>query len=356
MSGDSDKTEEATEKKVQDAIERGETPVSRDAATAALFIVLALSLPMIAANARLLALSLAGLWEGAGSLRLNASADFFSLGTFIGGSALWVIAPAILGGALAGLSGSLVHGAPRVVLKRMKIDLSRLDPFQGAARVFGKKAWRRFFVSLIKLGVLSATAAVVLRGQYERMLSSAASNAGALAPLTLELCIELLTVLGLVASVIATLDIIFVKIDWRKNLRMTRQEVKEEYKEAQGDPLLKARRRSLALDRARRRMIADVDKATVVLVNPTHYAIAMRYVRTEGGAPLILAKGLDHLALKIRARAEEKQIPIVEDRELVRAMYDQVQIEQMIPPQFYRAIAHIINQIAHADAGARRPV
>lgn len=124
---------------------------------------------------------------------------------------------------------------------------------------------------------------------------------------------------------------------------MTRQEVKEELKQIEGDPLMKSRMRSLALDRRRRSMIASVAKATLVVANPTHYAIALRYVREEGGAPRVLAKGKDIIALRIRQVAEEHDIPVMEDKALARSLYNSVEVDRMIPPEFYRAVAQLIH-------------
>ncbi|MBX9874319.1 MAG: EscU/YscU/HrcU family type III secretion system export apparatus switch protein, partial [Beijerinckiaceae bacterium] len=129
---------------------------------------------------------------------------------------------------------------------------------------------------------------------------------------------------------------------WRRSLRMTKQEVKDEHKQAEGDPILKSRRLSLARDRARNRMMAAVPRATVIIANPTHYAVALRYVQEEGGAPLVLAKGTDLIALKIREIAEANDIPVVEDRALARSLHAAVQLDQMIPPEFYKVVAELL--------------
>jgi flagellar biosynthetic protein FlhB len=132
---------------------------------------------------------------------------------------------------------------------------------------------------------------------------------------------------------------------------MSRQELKEEFKQSEGDPFVKARMRSLAQDRARRRMIASVPKASFVIANPTHYAIALRFVREEGGAPMVLAKGKDLVALKIREVAERHGVPVLERKELARAMYDFVEVDKMIPQEFYRPVAELIHYL---DALATR--
>ena len=142
--------------------------------------------------------------------------------------------------------------------------------------------------------------------------------------------------------VLVAADLVWSRLFWSRDLRMTRQEVKDEMKQVDGDPLVKARMRSLARDRARKRMIAAVPRATFVVTNPTHYAMALRYVKEEGGAPMVIAKGQDLIALKIREIATEHSIPIIEDKLLARSLYKVVEVDKMIPPEFYKAIAEIV--------------
>jgi flagellar biosynthetic protein FlhB len=148
-------------------------------------------------------------------------------------------------------------------------------------------------------------------------------------------------------------DIVWSRFRWRADLRMTRQEVRDELRQSEGDPMIKARLRSLARDRARRRMIAAVPRATVVIANPTHYAIALKYERGRDGAPVVLAKGADLIALRIREVAGRHSVPIVEDKPLARAMYDVVEVGQWIPPEFYRAVAKILHLLYTRPSHAR---
>ena len=154
-------------------------------------------------------------------------------------------------------------------------------------------------------------------------------------------------VLGVVIAMalIAGVDLLWTRFHWMQELRMTKQEVKDEHKQAEGDPILKSRMRSLARDRARQRMMASVPRATLVIANPTHFSIALRYVREETAAPIVVAKGQDLVALKIREVAEEHGIPIFEDVTLARSMFKQVSVDSMIPPQFYQAVAELIRII-----------
>ncbi len=129
---------------------------------------------------------------------------------------------------------------------------------------------------------------------------------------------------------------------WQRDLRMSKQEVKDEFKQTEGDPLVKAKMRSIAKDRLRKQMMAAVPRATMILANPTHYAIALRYDQSENDAPMVLAKGTDLIALRIREIAEKNRIEVVIDKALTRAMYDHVEINQTIPAEFYRAVANLL--------------
>ena len=140
-------------------------------------------------------------------------------------------------------------------------------------------------------------------------------------------------------------DLAWSRILWRRDHRMSKQEVKEELRQAEGDRMIKARLRSLRLDRSRKRMLSAVPRATMVVVNPTHYAVALRYVRAEGGAPIVVAKGADFIALKIRSIAEDHAIPVVEDKPLARSLYAAVDVDRPIPAEFYRAVAEIVHLI-----------
>jgi flagellar biosynthetic protein FlhB len=150
----------------------------------------------------------------------------------------------------------------------------------------------------------------------------------------LSLCVAATTAVTLAILVIAIADFTWTRIHWRRDLRMSRHELREEVKQAEGDRMLKARLRSLRLDRARRNMMKAVPKATMVIVNPTHYAVAMRYVRSEG---------VDLVALKIREIAFENGVPVIEDRPLARSLYEAVSVDATIPAEFYRAVAEIVH-------------
>jgi flagellar biosynthetic protein FlhB len=157
--------------------------------------------------------------------------------------------------------------------------------------------------------------------------------------------VNILMAIVFVMAAIAAADFIWSRFHWRRDLRMSKQEVKDEFKQSEGDPIVKSRLRSLARDRSRKRMIAAVPRATLIIANPTHFSIALKYVREEDSAPLVLAKGQDLVALKIREIAKQHNIPIFEDVALARSMYKQVSVDSVIPSQFYQAVAELVRVV-----------
>jgi flagellar biosynthesis protein FlhB len=252
----------------------------------------------------------------------------------------------------AGLASTFLQNAPRLVLKRIQPDLARISLANGWRRIFGSHGRTEFLKSVAKLISVTLVLWVVLRSQRNALTGAMLLDPDAIPGLILMIATRLLTAVCAITVVLLAADLVWVRAFWRKEIRMTKQEIKDELKEAEGDPLRKARLRSLALDRRRKSMIAAVPRATLVIANPTHYAVALRYVREEGGAPVVISKGQDFIALKIREIAEQHAIPIIEDKSLARSMYNGVEVDRPIPPEFYKAVAEIIH-ILYAKSGRR---
>ncbi|MGB8279225.1 MAG: EscU/YscU/HrcU family type III secretion system export apparatus switch protein [Methylovirgula sp.] len=338
------KTEEATEKKIRDELDRGNVPVSREVTTftfmAGLLLILAFFLKDGAFKTTF---ALARLLDHASGWRLRNGADVSALGQAL----LMSIAPlfipifVILIG--ANLAASIAQNAPRLVFERLRPDPSRISPSEGWHRIFGARGQIEFLKSLAKFLAVSAVIFALLQMDRSQFTGAMFVEPEALPGLITALAIRFVSGVAIATLLLVTADLVWSRVHWRQELRMTRQEVKEELKQIEGDPLMKSRMRSLALDRRRRSMIASVAKATLVVANPTHYAIALRYVREEGGAPRVLAKGKDIIALRIRQVAEEHDIPVMEDKALARSLYNSVEVDRMIPPEFYRAVAQLIH-------------
>ena len=322
------KTEEATEKKIHDAVERGDVPVSREvpilASLAAILIALVFIVPprteaFVGALMRFL--------DDASGWRLERSNDVLALAGIVGVAAVEFVIPVVTLLMIAGLIASAAQNPPRFVPDRIMPDLSRISPGAGFVRIFGLRGWTEFLKSLLKIFAVGVLVTLILSGQrlllddldVRRRRRSAATGAQAVSRRGRR---------GAGGDAGRRLGgSCWARIHWRRDQRMSRHELKEELRQTEGDRLMKARLRSLRLDRSRKRMLAAVPRATMVVANPTHYAVAMRYVRAEGGAPMVLAKGVDLIALKICEIAEQNNVPIVEDRPLARALYAAVSVD-----------------------------
>ena len=337
------KTEEPTDKKMRDAIEGGSVPFSREAATlASLLAILVITGFFLVDGVTHLNSTLLRLIDNPGAWSLESYGDAEGLFQAIGFDAARILLPAVIVLAAAGILSSVLQNAPQLVLKRIQPELSRLSLSSGWKRIFGGNARVEFLKALFKLSVVCALGVMTLRSANKDVVNALFMEPSALPSLALDMASHLVATLAVATLVLVAADLVWSRVSWQRDLRMTRQEIKDELKQADGDPIVKARLRSLARDRMRKRMIAAVPRATVVIANPTHYAVALRYVREEGGAPLVIAKGQDLIALKIREIAEAHGIPVIEDKPLARSLYKAVEVDKMIPPEFYKAVAEIV--------------
>lgn len=349
MADDTDKeskTEEATEQKIRDALEKGNMPFSRETpilAGVASFLVIAV---FVAAPATTkLAVFLRELIDRPEDWVLNSAEDasrLFSVLALAVGAALvpvFIIIP------LAGIASSAFQNAPRIVGERIRPQASRISPLKGWPRIFGRSGQVEFLKSVAKFLAASLIVFIVFFQGNSLFTDAIATEPSALPEFLRENMVRLLVANVLAITAIAAFDLAWSRIHWRQELRMTRQEVKDELKQSEGDPLVKSRLRSLGRDRARRRMISAVPTATLIVANPTHFSVALRYKPNEDAAPVVVAKGQDLIALKIREVAAQHSIPVFEDVPLARALYKQVNVDQMIAPEFYKAVAELIRII-----------
>ncbi|MDH6256533.1 flagellar biosynthesis protein FlhB [Bradyrhizobium sp. BR13661] len=337
------KTEEPTEKKVRDALEQGNIPVSREASMfasmAALMVIQAF---LIGQGVQQLTPTLKGFLDDPDGYPLSNAADALNLLTVVGLEALRFLMPLVVILSVFGLASSLLQNAPQLVLQRILPDVSRISPASGWNRIFGTQGLVEFAKSMFKLASVTAVVCFVLRSSEARAFEAMYTDPVALPEMILTIAMRIVSAICIATIVLVAIDLAWARFHWRRELRMTKQEIKDEHKQAEGDPLIKARLRSLARDRSRQRMIAAVPRATLVIANPTHFAIALRYSRDENPAPLVVAKGMDVIALKIREVAEKSRIPVIENKALARALYEAVQVDQVIPAEFFRPVAEII--------------
>jgi flagellar biosynthesis protein FlhB len=349
------KTEEPTEKKIRDAVDKGQLPHSKEAAIFASFAAI-LVFTVFFAKDSVTGLSgfLSTFLEKPEAWPLETEADIVNLFRVVFLEAAKAIAAVMILLVVAGIGASVLQHAPAVVLDRIAPQFSRISIGAGWKRLFGVQGWAEFGKSVGKLVLALAFVIFALRQAEHRLLLGMVTQPIAFGMVIREIAISMLTALTFAMLVIAGADLFWSRFSWRRELRMSRQEIKDELKQSDGDPIVKSRMRSLARDRARRRMMKAVPRATLVIANPTHYSIALKYVREEDAAPVVLAKGQDLVALRIREIAAANGIPVFEDVALARSMYKQVSVDSVIPPQFYQAVAELV-RIVYASKGRPRP-
>ncbi|BCH60714.1 flagellar biosynthesis protein FlhB [Agrobacterium vitis] len=349
------KTESPSEKKMRDAAEHGNLPISREAplfaTTLAFYIYFVFFMPQ---GVSTLYQTLRDLMEKPDQWIIGTGTDVISLFVHLGWSMAAMLGPALLLFMLFGLTQSFAQHLPSFVLDRITPKMERLSLIGGIGRMFSVMGFVEFGKSLFKIIVVAIIMFVSMRGQYFGTLDAMLSDPQIIFVKLSDIVQEMLVIVLFATGLLTVMDLGWQRYNWYQKLRMTRQEVKDEHKQSQGDPVVKARQRSAQRDQARRRMMNNVPRATMIITNPTHFAVALRYVRTEMEAPIVLAKGQDLIALKIREIAEENNIPIFEDPPLARSMFAQVSVDSVIPPIFYKAVAEIVQRLYAADSKNKR--
>jgi len=347
------KTEEPTSRKLADARKRGDVVKSQDVASLA--VLAGVGLVLLAGGgwiARSMAQSLLPFIAHPEAIDLTGEGAVGVMGAAAtaGAPVLLVLAVA----AIAGAAGNLMQTGLLWAPSKLAPELSKLDPMQGLKRLFGMENLINFLKSLAKLGAVAGLTWMVLKPRLKELQAMPGLDPAAILPLSTEVLRTLLFAVLAFSAALAGLDWFLARQRFMARMRMTREEVKRDHRESDGDPHVKGRQKQIRAQRARQRMIQNVPKATVVVTNPTHYAVALRYVQGETAAPVCVAKGVDRVALKIREIAAEHEIAIVEDPPLARALYAAIDVDEAIPHEHYQAVAQIIGFIMSGGARGSR--
>jgi flagellar biosynthetic protein FlhB len=223
-------------------------------------------------------------------------------------------------------------------------SLEKISPLKGLKRIFSLRSLSEFIKGLLKIGIVGLIVYAVVTPSVGDLHKLIGMEMVQLLAVISELLIRLLFTVFAAMVVITLADVLYQRYEHIKGLRMSRQEIKDEMRESEGDPMIKGRLRQLRMERARKRMMAEVPKADVVVTNPTHYAVALKY-DAQMASPKVVAKGVDKVAQKIREIAAENDVPVVENPPLARGLYAAVDIDQEITPEFYKAVAEVIGYI-----------
>jgi flagellar biosynthetic protein FlhB len=353
MADDTDpdsQTEDPTQKRLDDALERGDVAKSQEINT--WFVIAGATMVISTFSGSIgdgimmpLRNLIANSWmistDGASLIRLAQQLEFAIIAAI--GVPLLMLALAAIAGNL--LQHRLVWSAESLTPK-----LSKISPGAGFKRIFGKQAAANFLKGIGKLVALGAVMTMILWPERHRMEAMVKLDPSAMLGATTTLTVHLLGAVVAALAVVALADYLFQYRSWFQRQKMSLQEIKEEFKQSEGDPHIKGKLRQLRQQRSRKRMMAAVPKASVVITNPTHFSVALSYERGMT-APICVAKGADNLAFKIREIAREHDIPIVENVPLARSLYATVEIDEEIPVEHYHAVAEIIGYVMRLKSG-----
>lgn len=347
-----DRTEAATPRRQQRAREEGRVPVSREVASLA-GLGAGLLMLVMAAPASLARL-VAGLRVFLGQAgALDVSDRGGAVLRQAGLAALGAVGPLVLGVMLAGAGGVLLQTGFLLNLTALRPDVGRLSPMAGLRRMLGPDSLVEAMKSIAKIGVLGVAIWFMLSDDVRMLATSPLSDVPGLVELIGRGVVRVLLAVVAVQAAIAGADLFWVRFRHLRGIRMSREDIRDEAKESEGDPKIKARIRQIRTQRARRRMLAAVPQATVVVTNPTHYAVALAYDRAKNAAPRVLAKGVDSMAARIRETAQAHGVPLVANPPLARALY-RVELDADIPAEHFQAVAEIIAYVWRLSRGVRR--
>lgn len=339
---DQEKTEEPTGKKIEDARKDGNVPKSQDAAAVVTLFIAVLVVFFLMGYISERTINLYRYYQSFIGVELDLKAlQVITIKTMF--EAVLIMLPIVVSIMVAGILGNVMQFGFIFTTKPITPNLNKINPLKGLANLFSMKKAIESVKIVLKVSVIFSIAFVfLLKFMTELPRVELLSIATQLAWLK-EKAIILAAVVIIAFLVIAILDIFIVRFQYFKSLRMSKQEIKDEYKQMEGDPQVKGRIRRLQMEAARRRMLQDVAGADVVITNPTHYAIALRYDSSKEPAPKILAKGVDFLALKIKEIAYENKILIYENPPLARELYKACDIGDLIPRELFKAVAEVLS-------------
>lgn len=343
-----EKTEEATAKKIEDSRKEGQVAKSKEISTAATLLAVFLSLKVFMGflGERMMGVFFAFINEA--DDYANGPFNSITVVQLFTEVILYIIVtclPFFLVALVVSFLSQKVQFKWMVTSKPLQPKLNKLNPISGFKRMFSKQAVFELLLSLLKVALIFIVCYSVIKDNLSILLTlydlEIMDSLGIMFDLVMDLGIKI----SLVYFVLAFTDLVFQKLKHKKDLRMTKQEVKDEYKNQEGDPKIKSQQRQRMQQASRRRMMQSIPEADVVITNPTHFAVALKYDNTVNQAPIVTAKGADYLAFKIKDIAKEHNVEIIEDKPLARMLYHNVDIGREIPEELYQAVAEILAHI-----------
>ncbi len=350
---DSQKTEDPTQKRLEDARKKGDVAKSLDVPIWFLFLATAGIMAAAGPLAAMIADPLVRIMDHPHAFKLTDGGAQQLMGALLMSLALPLgIIFAVI--AVASVLGHVIQHRPLWTGEKMKPDLAKLSPIKGLQRMFGMQGWMNLLKSFLKMAAITAAMIYAVWPEATAISESGRLDPAGLLLMTQVIAGRLLLAAIVVIGIIAAIDYLYQRFTFMQRMRMSRQDVRDEVKQQEGDPHIRARLRQIRLERSRKRMMQNVPKSTVVITNPTHYSVALRYDPEVDAAPVCMAKGADEVALRIREKAKEHGIPIVENVPLARALFATVEIEETVPREHFEAVAKVIGFVMNTAKGKKR--
>lgn len=339
---DQERTEQATSKRREEAREKGQVARSQEVVSVGI-LVAGLIFFYFGGSTMLLKtmdLMTAGFRE-AGHVNLTQDSVSLIMIQYVlkGFSILFPLIVAVL---VAAVLGNVLQFGFMFSAEPIQPKIDKISPAKGFKRLFSLRSLAELLKGILKVCIISLVAYIIVRNEFDHLVPLVDQSAWETFTYISGVCFKLLLAMTVVLVLLAALDYAYQRWEYEKSIRMTKQEIKDEYKNTEGDPMIKARIRRIQREMAHKRMMAEVPKADVIITNPTHLAVAIQYSPDKMQAPVVVAKGADFIAEKIRNIAKENDVPIIENKPLAQVLYKMVKVNAMVPESLYKAVAEVL--------------
>ena len=340
-----ERTEKATPKKRQEAREKGNVPRSNEVNSAAILLISTLAFVVFGKHMfNGILVMMKNIYTGCSTIEVTTT-NLPQISENIGLNFAFLIGPFMLSLMIAGVAANVIQSGITFSVKSIQPKFEKINPFSGFKRLFSMRSFVEFVKNIMKMVIIFVIGYITIKGEFNEFFDLANQDVSQILAFIGSLSLKLFLRIGLIFIILAILDFAYQKFEYEKNLKMTKQEIKEEHKQSEGDPLIKSRIRSIQREQARRRMMSEVPNADVVIVNPVHVAVALKFKPEEMSAPVVVAKGMRNIALKIKEIAQQNNIPIIEKPVVARLLYKAAEVGHEIPVELYQVVAEILANV-----------
>ncbi|MEE9912671.1 MAG: flagellar biosynthesis protein FlhB [Deltaproteobacteria bacterium] len=339
---DQERTEQATSKRREESREKGQVARSQEVVSVGILVAGLLFFYFGGSTLLLKTMDLmtAG-FRDAGRINLTQDSVNLIIVNYIF-KGFGILFPLLIAVLIAAVLGNVMQFGFMFSSESIQPKLDKIDPIKGFKKLFSVRSMAELIKGILKISIIGGVAYLIIRSEFDHLIPLADQSVWGMVGYIGGICFKILLAMTVVLVFLAVLDYAYQRWEYEKSIRMTKQEIKDEYKNTEGDPMIKARIRRIQREMAQKRMMAQIPKADVVITNPTHLAVAIQYSPESMQAPIVLAKGADFIAEKIRDIARENDVPVIENKPLAQVLYKMVKVNHAVPEDLYRAVAEVL--------------